>query len=119
MITGWLVKIVLGIAFVGFAAVELGSPLVMRAQLDGVAHDAADEAGLELRTRGDVEAAQEAAAEVAESNDAKLVSFDVVDRLRAKVTVRKTARSFLLKKWDRTEGWYDVKRTATSQETRE
>ena len=114
MITGWLVKIILGIAAVGFLAIELGSPLVMQAQLDGVAHDAADAAGLELRTSGNEDAARAEAARVAEDNDAELKAFEVVDPDTARVTVEKDARSFLLKKWDRTESWYDVEKSATS-----
>lgn len=115
MIAGWLVKIILGIAFVGVAAMELGSPLIMRAQLDGVAHDAADAAELELRSRGDQEAAKAAAVEVTDNNDATLEEFTVDEQGRARVTVRKEARSFLLKKWDRTEKWYDIKVSATSE----
>lgn len=114
MITGWLVKIVLGIALAGFLAIELGSPLVMQAQLDGVAHDAADAAGLELRTSGNHELAEAEAARVAKENSATLEEFTVQERNAARVTVRKEARSFLLKKWDRTESWYDVKKSATS-----
>lgn len=114
MITGWLVKIILGIALVGFLVIELGSPVVMQAQLDGVAHDAADAAGLELRTSGNAETAEAEAARVAEENSATLESFTVQEEGKARVTVRKEARSFLLKKWDRTKSWYDVKKSATS-----
>jgi Flp pilus assembly protein TadG len=114
VITGWLVKIILGIALLGFLLVELGSPLVMQAQLDGVAHDAADAAGFELRTSGNAETAEAEAARVAEENNATLEEFTVDQERNARVTVRKQARSFLLKKWDRTKSWYDVKKSATS-----
>jgi Flp pilus assembly protein TadG len=110
-----LVKIVLGIALVGLAAVELGSPIVMRAQLDGVAHDAADAAELELQSRGDQEAAKAEAVRVAEENDATLEAFSIEQQGSIKVTVRKEARSFVLKKWSRTESWYDVKVSVTSE----
>lgn len=116
MITGWLLKVVLGIAVVGFAVMELGSPLIMRAQLDGVAHDAADAAGLELRSRGDEELAKAEAERVARENDAKLVDFTRVDQVTAKVKVEKPARSFLLKNFDTTKKWYV--RTATATSTR-
>jgi len=116
LITGWLVKIILAIALVGFLAVELGSPLVMQAQLDGVAHDAADAAGLELRSSFNADSAKAEAERVARENSAKLESFELVDETTVRVTVRKGARSFLLKKWDRTKSWYDVKKTATSEE---
>ncbi|HEX2040048.1 MAG TPA: hypothetical protein VHF47_10000 [Acidimicrobiales bacterium] len=116
MITGWLVKIVLGIALVGFLAIELASPLVMQAQLDGIAHDAADAAGLELRTSANAEVAQAEAARVAQENEATLEDFSVLEQRKARVTVRKEARSFLLKKWDRMKGWYDIEKSATSAE---
>jgi Flp pilus assembly protein TadG len=116
LITGWLVKIILGIALVGFLVIELGSPLVMQAQLDGVAHDAADAAGLELRSSGNAETAQAEAVRVADENDATLEDFAVVEQAKARVTVRKEARSFLLKKWDRTKSWYEVEKSATSAE---
>ena len=115
MITGWLVKIILGIALVGLAAVELGSPIVMRAQLDGVAHDAADAAELELQSRGDQEAAKAEATRVAEENNATLEAYSVDQTGNIKVTVRKEARSFVLKKWSQTESWYDVKVTVTNK----
>ena len=115
MITGWLVKIILGIALVGLAAVELGSPIVMRAQLDGVAHDAADAAELELQSRGDQEAAKAEALRVAEENDATLEEYSVDQAGAIKVTVRKEARSFVLKKWSQTKSWYDVKVTVTNE----
>ena len=116
MITGWLVKIILSIALVGVLAIELGSPLVMQAQLDGVAHDAADAAGLELRSNGSQEAAEAEAVRVADENNASLEEFTMVDADRARVTVRKEARSFLLKKWNRTKSWYDIKKSATSED---
>ena len=49
MIGGWLVKVVVGIALLGFAVVELGSPLVARAQADDAAHEVANEASFRLR----------------------------------------------------------------------
>ena len=116
MITGWLVKIILSIALVGFLVIELGSPLVMQAQLDGVAHDAANAAGLELRSSGNQEVAKAEAARVADENNATLEEFTVDQQGQARVTVRKEARSFLLKKWDRTKSWYDIKKSATSED---
>ena len=114
MITGWLVKIILGIAVVGFLVIELGSPVVMQAQLDGIAHDAADAAGLELQNSNDPERAKAEAERVALENDATLEGFEVESPTKARVTVRKEARSFLLKRWDQTKSWYDVKKSATS-----
>lgn len=115
MITGWLMKIVIGLAVLGFAVIELGSPLIVRAQLDGVAHDAAYAAGFELRSRGSEEGARLEAERVAGENDARLVEFARLDQFTVKVKVEKEARSFLLKKWSKTKDWYLLDATATSQ----
>ena len=118
MITGWLSKIVLAIALVGFIAVELISPLVVRAQLDGVAHDAADNAVLHLLDHPtDVERAREIAQDIATDKDAALTVFDVgVNGVT--VTVQREARSFLLAKVEQLESWYDVKVTVTEARAR-
>lgn len=115
MITGWLVKLVLGIAVTGFVAIELGTPLVVRAQLDGSAHDAADEAGFVIRDGGSQEAAAQAAAEVAAKNDADVEAVGVDEQGKVSVTLRKQAKSYLLKKWDRLQSWYEVRVSATSE----
>lgn len=108
MITGWLVKVVVAIVLVGFLAVELGSPVVARAQLDGVANDAADNAALELMSSGDAARARAAAEEIVVDKDATLKDFTVNAQGQVVLTVEREARSLLLKKWSTTKGWYDV-----------
>jgi Flp pilus assembly protein TadG len=116
VIAGWLVKLIVGIASVGFLAVEAGTPIIVRAQLDGLAHEAADEAGAVLRDRaGNQEAAEETAATIAAKDQATVEEFAVDDQGRARVTLRKEAKSYLLKKWSRLESWYDVRVSATSE----
>lgn len=118
MITGWLSKIVIGIALVGFLAVELISPVAVRAQLDGVAHDAADNAALHLLDHPDeVERARLIADEIAKEKDAALTFFDVGSN-GVTVTVEREARSFLLKKMEQLESWYDVEVTASAARVR-
>lgn len=118
MITGWLAKIVIGIALVGFLAVELISPVAVRAQLDGVAHDAADNAVLHLLDHPDeVERARLIADEIAREKDAALTFFDVGTN-GVTVTVEREARSFLLKKVEQLESWYDVEVTASAARVR-
>jgi hypothetical protein len=118
VITGWLVKVVLGIALFGFAAVELGTPLIVRTQLDGVAHDAADDAAFVVRDQRSAEAAEQAAVARAAKDNAEVTEFSVDPQGRVRVTVRKQAKSYVLKNWDRAKSWYDVKATATSEEKR-
>ena len=116
MITGWLVKVVLGIALFGFACVELGGPLVVRAQLDSVAHDAIDAAGFAIRDGGNEAVARAAAVERASQDGAEVIEFRVDEQRRAHVTVRKHAKSYLLEKWDRAKSWYDVTVSASTEE---
>ena len=118
MITGWLLKIVVGIAVVGFLLVELGSPLVTRGQLDGIAHDAADNAALHLLDHPDeVEQAKQIAIDLATGKEAALTLFDAGPQL-VTVTVQRDARSLLLKKLKQLESWYDVEVTATATKVR-
>lgn len=116
MITGWLVKIVLGFALVGVAIVEAGSPLVTRAQIDDVAHEAADNAALALQESRDFGRACQVAHEVAARNDAYIgVGECKVAQGEVTVTVHKTAWSLFLKKWSETKSWYEVNVTASSR----
>lgn len=117
MIIGWLMKIVISFALVGFLAVELGSPLVTRAQLDTLAHDAADNAVLELLGNNSDERAQEVANEVVTKEDARLKHF-VIDQRGVTVTVEREARSFLLKKVEQLKSWYEVEVTASAARKR-
>lgn len=113
MITGWLLKIVLSFVAVGLLVVELGAPLVTRAQIDGVAHDAADSAALDLLDHKDLERARKVAQDIADDKDVVMESF-TVDNRGLRVTVARKAWSLVLKKWDKTESWYDVRVTATA-----
>ena len=117
MISGWLVKILLGFALLGLVAYELGTPLVMKAQVDGIAHEAADDAGVDLLQNHSADRAQALAEQDATAKGGHIPEggFVVLDDSRVRVTVEKQAGSLLLKRWDVTKSWYDVKVTATSQ----
>lgn len=114
MISGFLVKIVVSIALVGLILFEVGSPLVNKAQLDDLAHDAADNAALDLLNNRDLERAKAAAEEIVTEKDAKLEKFELNTDGTVAVTVRREARSVVLKKWSKTEDWYDNKVSVTS-----
>lgn len=113
MVTGWLFKIVLSFVLVGVLIVEIGAPLVTRAQIDGVAHDAADSASLDLLDHNDVDRARVVAQEIADKQNVVLESF-TVDQRGVRVTVARKAWSLFLNKWDKTKTWYDVRVTATA-----
>lgn len=118
MITGWLSKIVFGIALFGFLAVELISPVVVRTQLDGVARDAADNAALHLLDQpGETQRARQIADDIARDRDAALTRFEL-GATGVTVTVQRQARSFLLGRMEQLESWYDVEVTASATRVR-
>ena len=115
MIGGWLVKVLVGIAVLGFAAIELGSPLVARAQADDAAHEVADEASFRLRDQ-DTQATLDAACEEeAEEQSVEIVQCTINEKNEVLVEVRKAARSFLLDRFEVTKDWYDVTASATAE----
>lgn len=114
MVSRFLVKVVVVIAVVGVAAVEVGSPLVTRLQLDGVAHDAADDAAYTLFQSRDANQSRATAEQVVARRDATFRDFHIDTAGAVHVTVGREAPSFLLKKWERLESWYDVTVAATA-----
>lgn len=116
MITGWLLKIVISIAVIGLIAVEGGSPLITRAQVDGAAHNIADDATAEYFQTRDEANAREVADEIAADEEVSIEEFGV-DPESGVVTVKvfKEARSVLLKKWSTTRSWYEIRVTATGE----
>ena len=116
MISRFLAKVVIAIVVVGLAAVELGSPLITRLQLDGVANDAASDAALTLFQTRDANQARATAAQVVSGRDATFRDFQVDSSGGVQVTVGRQAVSLLLGKWDRLKSWYDV--TVTSSAAR-
>lgn len=116
MITGWLVKIAIAFALAGVAIVETASPLVTRAQIDDVAHEAADNAMLNLLETKDVERACQVAHEIADRNDVLIGAGECrIDQNGVTVTVHKDAWSLFLKRWSKTETWYEVQVTANAR----
>jgi Flp pilus assembly protein TadG len=115
VITGWLVKIVIVIAALGFLGVEVGSPVIVRAQVDGAAHDAADDAAGDYFQHHNEDTAKALAQQDASDKSATLESFDVKPETGlVTVTLTKQARSFVLKKIKRFKSWYQVRVTVTS-----
>ncbi len=110
----WLTKIVVMIALVGLAVVEVGSPMVTRMQLDGVAHDAADSAAHELFERPDVARARATAGAVVTQRSAGLKDFQIDAQGVVHVTVERQARWFVLRRWERAKGWFDVEVSASA-----
>lgn len=114
MISRFLAKIVISIAVLGVAAVELGSPLLVRAQLDGVAHDVADEAALTLGQSRDPRQSQAMAEQVVADRHATLRSFQIDGSGAVNVEVAREAPSLVVKKLDKAKSWYDVMVSASA-----
>ena len=116
MIGGWLVKVIVGIALLGFAVVELGSPFVARAQADDAAHEVANEASFRLRDNFTQQSLDDACASEAAEQDVEIVActFDTPSN-EVRVTVTKEARSFLLASFEQTKDWYTVESSAKAE----
>jgi hypothetical protein len=115
MITGWLAKIVIVIALGGLVAFEGGSPLITRAQVDGAAHDAADDAAAEFFQTRNVDSARAKAQVIADKEGATIEAFTIDDATgRVHLTLFKQARSVVMKKLSQTRSWYEVRVSADS-----
>lgn len=115
MITGWLVKLLLTLAIFGVLVIEVGSPFVARAQLDGTAHEAADEARNALDTRASIQDAETVARTEAAQDSATVLAFEVQADGRVRVTVQKQAFSLIFHRVSATKDLYEPKASATSQ----
>lgn len=113
MITGWLVKIMIGIGVAAFLFVEIGSPVITRAQVDGAAHDAADNAAAEYFSSRNIDSARAIAQRIADDEGAQLQEFGLDEQGRIHVRLFKEARSILLKKISQTKSWYEIRVSAT------
>ena len=114
MISRWLLKIIIGVAVVGFLLFEFGSPLVTTVILDGQTHDTANDAAHEYFANHDVDKARAVAQMDADDDHAKLAVFTIDDKGTVHVTLSKQARSYLLHNFGPTKDWYNVQTTATA-----
>lgn len=114
MISGWLVKVVVGIALAGFLVIEIGSPLLKKAELDDTAHRAADEAALEFFDNKNIETAKQVCTAIATEKEVTLDRCDLDTEGRISVAVSDTARSFLFGKIGATKDFYEVDAKATA-----
>lgn len=114
MIGGWLVKVLVGIAVLGFLVIEIGSPLVARAQADDAAHEVANEAAFRLRDSFTQQTLDDSCAAEAAEQGVAVVRCEVDASRNVVVTVTKDAKSFLFAKFDATAKWYKAEATATA-----
>jgi len=114
VISRWLLKIIFGVAVVGFVLFELGSPLIAAAILDGQTHDAANDAAHEYFQNHDADRAKAVAQQDAADDHVKLDVFTIDDQGTVHVTLSKQAKSYLLHNFGPTKDWYDVRTSATA-----
>lgn len=97
IILGWLFKLLVGLAIFAVVAFEAGSVIIVRVQVDGIAADAANEAGGEYASSRSPDRAEQVAAAVAARGDASIVAFDVSsDGRTVSVTVEKRAKTLII-----------------------
>jgi hypothetical protein len=114
MIVRGLAKIVAGIGLAGFAVIEVGSPLWTKAQLDGTAHGAANDAAYAFGRTNSRDQAYAAALDDVNHDGATLDEFFLDEAGLVHVTVSKRAKSYLLHNFERTRSWYEVRLRATA-----
>lgn len=115
MIGGWLIKVVAGIALLGFLVIELGSPLIARAQADDAAHAVADETAFRLRDSFTNDTLNNTCEAEAREQSVELKQTCTVDASGVvSVTVMKKARTVVLGKIDALADWYRPEASATA-----
>ncbi|HEX7166511.1 MAG TPA: hypothetical protein VF230_05985 [Acidimicrobiales bacterium] len=117
MVSSWLLKVVLGIVLAGGIVIELGSPLVAKAQADDAANQIADETAFRLNKSFTKQILEDTCKAEGERHRVDILTCKIVDgdpRL-VEVRVRKEARSLVLKNWSATEDWYRPEVTATTE----
>ncbi|MBI4728243.1 MAG: hypothetical protein HY775_01885 [Acidobacteria bacterium] len=106
IVTSWLLRLLIILALFGVAVFEAGSVLIARVQVDGIAIDAATEAGSEYARFHSEAAAERAAEDVARRSEARVVDFRVsADGREVIVTVEKRAKTIFIHKIEALRRW--------------
>lgn len=113
MIPTWLKGVVVT-ALLLFVAIDLGSPLVVRVQLDATAAEATVAGGRAWLRGGGAGAAEAAALAEVEADGAMLELFEILPDGRVRVGVAKRAEARALDRVEQLATWYDVRVEATS-----
>lgn len=99
IITGWLLRLVIGLLLLGVVVFEFGAVVIARVGVDGTAQTAAREAALVYGSGRGAEAAQEEAANKAKEGGATLAEFSISqDGTEVTVTLERTAKTFIIHK---------------------
>lgn len=115
IITGWLLRLVIGLALLGVVVFEFGAVVIARVGVDGTAQTAAREAALVYGSSQNVETAKAEAAKKAKEGGATLSSFEVSqDGTTVTVTLERKARTFLIHKIGALKKYATVRATDTT-----
>jgi len=117
VISGWIIKLVLGIALGGLILFEVGSPVVTGVMLDGQAHDAATDAAKDYFSGHNVDSAQAAAQHDADGDGATMTAFHIDGDGTVHVTLSKKAKSYVLHNFGPTKNWYTVTKSGSATPT--
>ncbi len=99
IVTGWLVKLVIGLLAVGLVAFEIGAVVIAKVNVDGTADTAAREAAFIYGTSRNVDIARAEAEKKAAQAGAKVTAFSVSqDGQFVTVTVEKIAKTIVIHK---------------------
>ena len=109
-----LITLLAAAVFIAGAAFELGSPYWARHQASDAAHAAASAGAHSLASSRNTSAAESEAAKVASADGATLDAFTQQPNGTVKVTVSLEARSYVLRRFSVTRGWYEIKESATA-----
>lgn len=119
IIVGWLTRLTLVFGVAGiflFDAISVGSTAM---QLSDTGTLAAREASEVWQQTGNVQTAYDAAvAQAKEQNEANVIppkSFTIDAENTVHLTIRRTAPSLLLHRWDRTADWAKISRESRGQ----
>ena len=95
IVTGWLIKLVIGLALVGLIGFEVVGVVLARGSASEVARRAAEESGFRWRDTQNVREAEQTARDWATKEGAEFVSITVDPRANElTVKVRKRAKTF-------------------------
>lgn len=99
IITGWLLRLTIGLILLGLVFFEAGAVVVARVGVDGTAQTAAREAALVYGGGRNAELARAEAEKAAVQGGAKLVEFTIAqDGQEITVTLERKAKTFVIQK---------------------
>ncbi|HEX9695952.1 MAG TPA: hypothetical protein VGB64_06520 [Actinomycetota bacterium] len=99
IITGWLLRLIIGLVLLGLVFFEAGAVVVARVGVDGTAQTASREAALIYGTSKNPDVARNEAEKAAVQGGARVVEFTISpDGQEVTVTLERIAKTFVIHK---------------------